>query len=183
MQALQSLQHLFEASGNSLGLWFADPLEEGEAGRWLAGIRRRLRQAIGSNTRVFHLQVAEMIVAASAGEQAGHYFPGLRLACGNEFEQALVELVYGQLLVARRREPAMAHLERGFMLAARLLPPEDYFVVMKRHELLRLLPLTPAGGGPEKLDVLLDEARVIERLRRGHRDAGTVQRAHRDTLG
>jgi hypothetical protein len=85
--------------------------------------------------------------------------------------RALVEMVYGQLLMARRRPGAMAHLERAFAEARHLLAPEDYFIVLKRHSLLAQLPPIEASQG-EALDALLTTARVIARL------AGQRRRAH-----
>ena len=77
---------------------------------------------------------------------------------------ALLELVFGQLLASCRLFPAMKHLDAGFAAASGFLSPDDYFNVMKRHDLLRLLPLFPEPRAARALDELLVEARVIRRL-------------------
>ncbi len=58
--------------------------------------------------------------------------------------RALVELVYGQLLVARKRPGALAHLEAGFRLARPWLSAQEYLAVMRRHQ--QLGRLYPAAG-------------------------------------
>jgi hypothetical protein len=80
--------------------------------------------------------------------------------------RALLEVIFGQLLAARRHPEAAHHLERGFSDGRNLLAPADYFVVLKRHALLRLLP--PDGAGEAlALEDLLTTARVIERMSGG----------------
>ncbi len=83
-------------------------------------------------------------------------------ACARE--RALVELVWGQLLMSRRLSGAMEHLARGFDIARPFLSNRAYFALLKRHRLLARLPLFPAPRPAQCLEALLTEARVIERL-------------------
>ncbi len=96
--------------------------------------------------------------------------------------RAQLELCYGQLLMARKRRSAWQYLNAGFELAANLLHPEDYFIVLGRHACLRHLPLCEQGVKPAGLEDLLCEAAVIARLR----GPGTRHRfddpRHRDTV-
>jgi hypothetical protein len=96
-------------------------------------------------------------------------------------ERALLELVYGQLLSSRRRKPALQHLDHGFRLATGYLEATDYFLLVRRHDLLRYLPLSDAGAAPLGLQSLLTEAAVIRQLQ----GAGphTCSVSHYDTLG
>ena len=99
-------------------------------------------------------------------------------------KRAMLELCYGQLLIARKSDLAWQHLDSGFELAAHILHPEGYFLVLKRHELLRALVLSARPSKPMRLDELLTEARVIQRLKANGR--GTHRqpqgRMHHDTL-
>jgi hypothetical protein len=95
--------------------------------------------------------------------------------------RALVELIYGQLLISRKRVGALEHLRRGFTLAAPALAPADYFALLRRHELLQSLVLTAAGFPPQDLPDLLNEARIVRQFGPG----GAPRPAHKpdDTLG
>jgi hypothetical protein len=95
--------------------------------------------------------------------------------------QALVELVYGQLLISRKLAGALEHLDRGFTLAVPQLEPGEYFTLLRRHELLRALPLHATASAAQSLSDLLTEARVIRRLQpHGRR---RTAHPHDDTLG
>ena len=84
--------------------------------------------------------------------------------------------------MACKHEPACDYLDSGFELAAHLLEPEEYFLVLKRHELLRRLQLMPTPSKAAGLDELLTEARVIQRLK--GRESYTLPHnpGHLDTL-
>jgi hypothetical protein len=101
------------------------------------------------------------------------------LAC-DDSERALVELVYGQLLISGKRSPARQHLARGFSLAARHLDT-DYLLLLRRHALLEYLPLSESPVVAQDLQSLLKEAAVISRLRWNERRVH--KSSHRDTLG
>jgi hypothetical protein len=78
---------------------------------------------------------------------------------------ALVELVYGQLLMSKKLKGAMHHLDVGFELATELMQAGEYFLLRERHRLLAHLPLSERPSAPQDLRTLLTEARVIERLK------------------
>lgn len=119
-----------------------------------------------------------------------HFFFGR--PCALEFEylrgraisqetEALLELLYGQLLLSRKCLPAMDHLQRGFALAANSLLARDYFRVLQRHRQLEDLVLGQTPATPATLAALLVESQVIRRLSGGATAA--VRGAHDDTLG
>ena len=97
-------------------------------------------------------------------------------------QRAMLELCFGQLLIARKCRSAWLHLDRGFALAAHLLEPEEYFSVLKRHELLRQLPVAPGASEGASLEALLNEARVIARLRGPASRPDLRGPRHRDTV-
>ena len=176
------LPYLLSGQTVSLATWFAGPLQPQQAGAWLPRIQRQVQVSLAGGQAGFTVQLAELIARYWIGQDvdAGHK---ILLAVLNETrERAMLELCYGQLLIARKRETAWQHLERGFGLAAHLLEPEDYFLVLKRHELLRCLALSALPSRPMGLHELLTEARVIGRLRgRGTRSVPAGPR-HQDTL-
>ena len=159
------LSFLLSGQTVSLATWFAGPLQPRQAEDWLPRIQRQVQVSLAGGQPRFNVQLAELIVRYWIGQDvdAGHK---ILLALLNETrERAMLELCYGQLLIARKCQPAWQHLERGFGLAAHLLEPEDYFLVLKRHELLRCLALSAQPSMPLELNDLLTEARVIGRLR------------------
>ncbi|MFA5529862.1 MAG: hypothetical protein WDA11_04250 [Thiohalomonadaceae bacterium] len=147
-----------------LGRWYADPCTEATARTVLARIesreQRRRRRGQGS----LALRLAALPARAALGEPIEQDYERLTALTARRGTRAraLVELVYGQVLMTRRRPGAMAHLNQGFALARHLFAPGDYFVVLKRHTLLALLP--PADLPPEPLDGLLTTARVMARM-------------------
>jgi hypothetical protein len=96
-------------------------------------------------------------------------------------DRALLELVFGQLLMSRKQQPALRHLDAGFRLAAGYLEAGDYFLLVRRHELLRHIPLSGETAAPRGLQSLLAEAAVIRQLRGAERYACGV--SHHDTVG
>lgn len=118
------------------------------------------------------------------GREVGAEADNLAAVAPDERTRALVELIHGQLLASVRRHGALARLDAGFALAAHLLSPEEYFLVLKRHEGLRALPWHGRPASPQGLESLLREAGVIRRLRgqQGDRPRGTEGR-YLDTLG
>jgi hypothetical protein len=97
--------------------------------------------------------------------------------------RALLELLYGQLLLSRRLAAGMAHLEQGFRLAANLFAAGDYLQVMNRHNLLRQLPLSDTPTEAETLEALLTSARVIERMRQPDGTRQAYRHNPKDTYG
>jgi hypothetical protein len=110
------------------------------------------------------------------------YYQASRAMVADVPNRALLELVYGQLLMSRKLQGAMAHLDQGFGLAGPHLAPKDYFVVLRRHRFLSRLYLSAAGGQPRGLTDLLAEAAAIEALE-GARVAASRGGDPTDTVG
>lgn len=170
---------------STLGLvdWYATPWTPAAAQPLRQRIRQRQQTALKAGQPVFVLQLLDLIAGYWWDRSWEMHYASLRTNCRREQEHALLDLVAGQLLVSCKREPAHQLLQQAFDRAAVLLPPPDYFVVMKRHALLRQLPLTPSGVAAADLDTLLAEARVIERLRGPGARGVRPPRDHGDTLG
>jgi hypothetical protein len=178
------LGELLQGGAVSLASWFARPLTPVQARAWLPRVRQAVYRRHRGPMATLQIRLAEIIVRFWGGHDVEPGYRNCLALCENDRERAMLELCYGQLLIACRLTGAWAHLDQGFELAARLLEAEDYFRVLNRHEVLRQLPLasTPSRGAP--LEDLLDEARVIARLRgpraaSRHKDDRPL---HRDTL-
>ena len=182
MKAHEVLQHLLAGRPLSLAAWLGDPLPEPEADLWLAEIRAQLRTCYARAHTCFRTRLAEIIALHWCGKNAAMHYQNLLPVLDSDRHRAQLELCYGQLLMACKRRDAWQHLDSGFECAANLLEPEEYFIVLRRHECLRHLSLSDNGADPVELDGLLREAAVISRLAgpgRGRREAGTK---HQDTV-
>ncbi len=161
--------------------WYAEPLTEARAAQ-LA--RRRGGPDAGPVPREapHAAELNELIGRFWLGRPVTSHYHTLRAGAGGEEAVALVELVMGQLLMSRRLEGAGEHLQAGFDLARPWLPARAYFALLKRHQLLRRLPLSAAGGRASGLADLLLEARVIAQLE-GFPSRILVGLGHHDTVG
>lgn len=177
------LGQLLESGQAELAAWFAVPLSVSQARAGLDQTRQGLRGARVLHQRPFATRLAEFIFRFWAGYDSEANYRNCLALLDSDRDLALLELCYGQLLIACRQEPAWRHLDTGFTTAARLLEPEDYFTVLKRHELLRQLPLATGPSPATSLDALLAEARVIARLRGPGVRPGTHRLNHCDTIG
>jgi hypothetical protein len=177
------LAHLLENRPFSLAQWVADPLPADLAEQWLPGIQRRPSACLVNGDTTFGPRLVELILHFWSGRDIDGGYKNLLALLPEGRERAMLELSVGQLLMARRLANSWEHLDQGFALAAHLLEPEDYFIVLKRHALLRQLPLgsRPAAGVP--LSQLLDEAQVIARLKDGVKRPFSVGSGHSDTVG
>jgi len=175
------LSQLVSDDAPSLGGWYGDPMDAGVADRWV----RRLQSGDAQHLQQvrFGDRLAELVARYWSGRDADMSYRSLVAAAGNDFERALLELCYGQLLFACKRQGARKHLDDGFALAAHLLAADEYFRVMKRHQALAVLPLPGVVAEPCSLENLLSEAGVIGKLR-GRDLPGDAQngRRHSDTL-
>lgn len=160
--------------------WYASPLK-GEAAAMLHNqARQAVQRALASGARPLVPKLAELIAGFWLGRDVALDHRSLIATLPPE-SQALVELVYGQLLITRKLSGALEHLDRGFTLAVPQLAPGEYFTLLRRHELLRALPLHATASAPQMLSDLLTEARVIRRLQpHGRR---RTAHPHDDTLG
>jgi hypothetical protein len=167
----------------SLASWFASPLNRQQAEAWLPKISRRTQAAVSEGHDGYAVRLAELVVRYWYGDNVDVAYKNMLALLGGRRQRAMLELCYGQLLIARKTNMAWQHLDCGFRLAAHIFHPEDYFMILKRHERLRALVLSARPSTPMRLEELLTEASVIQRLRgagRGtHRQ--TDGRMHRDT--
>ena len=160
--------------------WYAAPLAADTAKGLHAKARQAVQQALASGVPPLAPKLAEMIAGFWLGRAAALDHRSL-VATQPPESQALVELIYGQLLVSRRLAGALEHLDRGFRLAIPYLAPGEYFTLLRRHELLRALPLHATASAAQTLPDLLTEARVIHRLQPPGRRR--TAHPHDDTLG
>ena len=163
--------------------WYAQPLTATAAAGLHAEARRAVQSALADGTardRSLAARLAELIAAFWLGRAVALDYRSL-IATHPPETVALVELIYGQLLISCKLTGALEHLDRGFSLAVPHLAPAEYFALLRRHELLRVLPLHPQPAAAQTLLDLLTEARVIRRLQPAGRRPGAS--SHDDTLG
>ena len=165
----------------SLIHWYGDPMAAPAARDLLESAERRLRARLCRGGHCFPLNVLRMVCHHWLQSGRELDYRQLSVLAADDRERALMELVYGQLLISCKCVPARQHLALGFSLAARLLDTADYFLLLKRHELLDYLPLSETPAVANGLDALLKQAAVIRRLQAG--DHRAVSGMHRDTLG
>lgn len=162
--------------------WYATPLEAAIAGRLSEQLRRAEQRALAGNQAVYAARLGLLIAGFWSGRQVENDHRSLR-ATATSAQQALADLVYGQLLVSCKRSGAQQLLKLGFAAAAGQLAATDYFAVLKRHELLTHLVLTPTGSPPQALADLLVEAKIIKQLKDKARRGRSFPDTHDDTLG
>ena len=182
MNQVETLQKLISGQMVSLASWLAEPVSQQRAQACLPGILHRLQASISGGYGSFPERLAELVVRYWCGHDLGAIYWNLLALHGERREQAQLKLCYGQLLMSCKYQPAWDHLDSGFELAAHLLEPEEYFLVLKRHELLRYLQLRQTPAEPASLHELLMEAGVIQRLSGPENYPPTQNLKHLDTL-
>jgi len=182
MNQVETLQKLISGQTVSLASWLAEPVSQQRAQACLPGILHRLQASISGGYSSFPVRLAEFVVRYWCGHDLEATYWNLLALHGERREQAQLKLCYGQLLMACKYQPAWDHLDSGFELAAHLLEPEEYFLVLNRHEILRRLQLRPMPAKPASLDELLTEARVIQRLNGRANYPPPQNPGHLDTL-
>lgn len=183
MQAPEPLLQLLSDNALSLADWYGEPLDARQAEYWVGQLQPSTRHGSDRHQPRFRDRLAELVARYWSGRDAEMSYRSLAAVTRNDTERALLELCYGQLLLARKQRPARKHLDRGFALAAHLLPADDYFRVMKRHQALAVLPLSAKAAAPAGLDALLKEAGVIGKLTGPGKQPGYRDKGHGDTLG
>lgn len=138
----------------ALADWHGDPVSPNMASNWLNSADNRNADAL-----------TRLVGRYWAGLRCDVLLAELQRNANNAQQTALIDLVWGQLLMARRLEGAMAHLNRGFDVAAPLLSARDYLRVLKRHQTLSWLVLNPVPSPPQTLTDLIRLAEVTRRLR------------------
>lgn len=168
----------------TLGLWYADPLSPDQARQLLEQSEKReaIRKRHGGNTLTCRMQ--KMIATFWLDGDIHDAYRMLKPAAARSAHgRALLELVYGQLLLSRQQKDGLPHLEKGFRLAANLFAAGDYLEVMNRHRLLRQLPLYDAPAAAEALEALLVSAQVIERMKQADNTRQPYRHDPKDTYG
>ncbi len=165
----------------ALAAWYADPLSPYQARLLDETARHRRQTGLCRGESCFRLELLSLV--CHYWLESGAELKYLQLASLplDDAGRALLELVYGQLLISRKLQAARPHLERGFALAARHLASPDYFVLLRRHERLDRLPLGNTAARPAPLQALLNEAGVIAQL--AGRQRNLHAQTHCDTVG
>jgi len=161
--------------------WYATPMSGEAAAALTQAAHRTAQRALADGGEAWRPRLGGLIGQYWSGRPVELDYRSLMATAPRE-ARPLVELIYGQLLVSRKRSGALPHLDRAFALLIPGLDPADYFALLKRHELLRMLLLTDTGSAPLDLPELLVEARVIRRLRQGG-SGPAIDLSHDDTLG
>lgn len=160
--------------------WYATPLDGARATELRAQARQAQQRSLAGAGNAELPRLAQLIADYWLGHAVDLDYRSLTVTLAPA-HQALVELIYGQLLISRKRAGAMEHLRRGFVLAAPSLAPADYFALLRRHELLQSLVLSGPGAAPVDLPDLLNEARIVKQFSTGR----ILPSGHKpgDTLG
>ena len=162
-------------------LWYGDPLGRRHAIGLQRALQAELHARLCRGESCFPLHVLRLVCAFRTAADGRLEYEQLTVLARENTERALLELVYGQLLISRKLLPANRHLAKGFLLAADYLAPPAYFRLLRQHELLGLLRLSDIPAAPLKLEALLREAAVIERLQLA--GSGRYENTHTDTVG
>lgn len=167
-----------------LGRWYVVPLSAEEAHQAMAEATRRLERRLRHGGGTLCCRLILMQGRFWTGFDVSDDYRGLQhLAANTPHGRALLELVYGQLLLSRQLNGAAEHLDKGFGLARHFFTAGDYFAVLNRHRLLRHLPLSEQPSPPSSLEQLLVMARVIERLEQPEKKRGDYNFDKHDTYG
>lgn len=164
-----------------LALWYGDPLSRQHATRLQRAMQVELHTRLCRGESCFPLHVLRLVCGYRTAAGNRLEYEQLAALAQEDIERALLELVYGQLLISCKLLPANWHLAKGFLLAADYLAPPAYFRLLRQHELLGLLRLTDIPAPALKLETLLREAAVIERLQ--YAGSGRHENSHTDTVG
>lgn len=166
-----------------LAAWYAQPLDRNDAQRAVALAQHGLRRVYTDGGDVLPGTLLLLMGGFWLNRRSPAEVDTLLAALTDSRQQALAQLVYGQLLASVRHPDAMARLDAGFALAAKLLSADEYFLVMKRHDALRILPSREPAAAAQDLQTLLTDAAVIQRLRGKQAPRpSTTEGAHLDTL-
>jgi hypothetical protein len=165
----------------TLTTWYGEPQQVAETVKLQARTREALQLNLCREHAAFNLHVLQLACDYWSRGEAGSAYESLVAVAVDRRDRALLELVYGQLLMGCKLRPAGEHLARGFRLAVPWLSSTGYFELVRRHERLDCLHLTDMPTPPQGLDSLLAEAAVVRRIQQGRRGRGPNE--HRDTVG
>lgn len=172
---------LLSRQSPSLADWYGDPLSKDMAQTLTAITQHELRSRLCEGDSCFQLHVLLIACDYWIGASIEMAYEQLAASTSDVRESALLELVYGQLLISCKYRQAPGHLGNGFSLAVDFLDSSDYFCLVRQHELLNYLPVSSTPSEPLELESLLTEAGVIKQLQSG---AGKGrENKHQDTVG
>ena len=164
-----------------LSEWYATPLTRSRLVYLQSALQQELQTRLCNGASCYALHLLQFVCRFQYRIDVQLDYQQLLAAVQNVPEQALLELVYGQLLASCKQTGAHQHLADGFALAAEYLSSADYFRLVRQHEMLGWLALADTASAPQQLQSLLAEAAVIKQLQG---DTGVPFGAtHRDTLG
>jgi len=144
--------------------WHAQALSGSEAASLMQRAERRQKYHASNHQSCFVTTLMQLIASWWLDPQAGHDLERVYIYATTRRQRALCHLVTGQLLMSRKMTGAMTHLNKGLKFADGLVKSDDYFEMYNRHATLRHLLLSDTGQPAQGLEVLLNEARVIQRL-------------------
>jgi len=165
----------------SLAAWYGEPVSPADAVCLYTDTEKALRSRLCAGLPAFQLHVLQLLGHFWMDVSISLEYQQLATSANGQRDRALLEIVYGQLLLSRRQRPALEHLDRGFRLAAGYLDASDYFLLVRRHDLLRHIPLSATQAAPQGLQSLLAEAAVIRQLQGAVRH--TCRDTRQDTIG
>ncbi len=167
-----------------LARWYAEPLNHDEAQALLSLCVEREQRLLKRSGRPTLSPLLKLIALHWLDEPTeAHYQHLLSRQEKSVHAEILKPLIYGQLLMSRQKNGAISYLDEAFTQARLLLRPEDYFAVMKRHQLLKQLPLGGSDSAGLRLDALLATAGVIERMKEGNGERPGFWHDPNDTYG
>ncbi len=167
-----------------LARWYAEPLSHEEAAQLLTLAEQREQERLKRFARSHLSPLLRLIALYWLGEPTEEYYHHLTSKPAASIHAGiLTPLIYGQLLMSTRVNGAMDYLDEAFHRARLLLRPEDYFVLMKRHQRLRAIPTAVTQKEGETLHALLTTAGVIERMKQGQGGRAEFWHDPNDTYG
>lgn len=149
-----------------LARWYAHPLSHDEARRLLELSVKREQEKLKRYATPYLSPYLRLIALHWLGESTDVQYQHLTSKLSRSAHaEILKSLIYGQLLMSRKQCGAMDYLDEAFHQARLLLRSDDYFAVMKRHHILKGIPLSDRAAREETLDGLLKTASVIARMK------------------
>lgn len=167
-----------------LARWYAEPLNLDEAEQLLSLNVKREQERLKRHGSPLISPHIKLIALHWLGEPIeGHYHHLISRKGKSIHAEILKPLIYGQLLMSREQNGAIGYLDQAFAQARLLLRPEDYFTMMKRHQLLKQLPLGSGNAAGKTLEALLATAGVIERMKESNGERLRFRHDPNDTYG
>ena len=168
---------------DALTLWYPAAIDPARAALVWDLAQRMLKEARLSGASPFPGRVLEIVSRFWLDKPIELHYLEMRAIAADARERAIAELVYGQLLITCRLRVSLLHLAAAVEQARGLLKTQDYFALLRRHDLLGSLYLGDEPRQPQDLSSLLLEAAVIRRLKEAIRDGPRWVSDARDTVG